>query len=62
MSSHTEPERPRPDQERTPDSGQPAAPAESEDKPEGNDFAPEPAPRRSDQMPEDAPAPVSSDG
>ncbi|MEA2371960.1 MAG: hypothetical protein QOH12_2354 [Solirubrobacteraceae bacterium] len=34
---------------------------DGEDEPEGADFAPDPAPVRSDQLPEDAPESVASD-
>jgi hypothetical protein len=44
-----------------PDSTDPAHQPDAEDEPEGADFAPDPTPVRSDQLPEDAPESVASD-
>ncbi len=53
MTPMTQPAAPdSPDREHQPD---------ADDEPEGADFAPEPAPVRSDQLPEDAPEPVAPD-
>jgi hypothetical protein len=42
------------------DSNDPARTPDA-DQPDGEDFAPEPTPLSSDQLPEDAPAPVAGD-
>ncbi len=44
-----------------PDSPDPERRPDARDEPEGSDFAPDPPPVRSDQLPEDAPEPVAPD-
>ncbi|HWH11084.1 MAG TPA: hypothetical protein VG165_08145 [Solirubrobacteraceae bacterium] len=64
MARHTDGPRRADSAEHGEGSGSPAAPAERRretDEPDGSDFSLDPAPARSDQLPEDAPEPVAPD-